>query len=363
MAPKLSLTMIVRDEEATLGRVLYQAAQFCDELVVVDTGSTDRTKSIAEAAGARVLEFTWIDDFGAARNHALEAATGDWILWLDADDVLTKEVQAAMSLVKETVLSDDLDAIYSPYRYHFDAAGICTLDFPRERLVRKTEGVRWVERVHEVLHVPGSRILHRDDLYVEHRPHESKHAGKVDRNLRILETAIAEGDRSPRTLMYYARELRDHQRFAEAYVAFEEYLKEPPGIDWERHSALVRMAECALATDKVDEARACLFEALMLDPCRAEPFLFIGHLHFNQQEWGKALPWYSAAAALDRPPDGFTQPADYTWRPWDHLSVCLINTGKLTEGIAATLKAIELGSPEVDRLRKNATWAIEQLTS
>lgn len=354
--------MIVRDEEATLGRVLFQAAQFCDELVVVDTGSTDRTRSIAEAAGARVLDFTWIDDFGAARSHALEAATGDWVLWLDADDILTKDVQAAMRLVKETVLSEDLDAIYSPYRYHFDAAGICTLDFPRERLVRKTEGLAWVGRVHEVLHVPGSRILHRDDLYVEHRPLEFKQASKVGRNLLILESALTAGDRSPRTLLYYARELGDHQRYAEAYQVFEEYLTTESGVDWERHSALVRMAECALATDRVDAARDRLFEALTLDPCRAEPFLILGHLHFNHEEWARALPWYSAAAALARPSDGFTQPADYSWRPWDHLSVCLINTGKWEEGIAATLRAIELGSPEVERLRKNATWAIDQLT-
>ena len=361
MAPRLSLTMIVRDEEATLGRVLAQAGQFCDELVVVDTGSTDGTRSIAEAAGARVLDFTWIDDFAAARNHALEAATGDWVLWLDADDVLTTDVQAAMRVVKETVLSGDLDAIYSPYRYHFDAAGICTSNFPRERLVRKTEGLTWVGRVHEVLHIPGPRILHRDDLYVEHRPLEANQAAKVGRNLRILESAHTAGDRSSRTMLYYARELCDNKRYAEAYDAFGEYLMDP-GVDWEKHSALVRMAECALEMDRVDEARGRLFEALTLDPRRAEPFLMLGHLHFNHEEWSKALPWYSAATALARPSDGFTQPADYSWRPWDQLSVCLINTGKLAEGIAATLKAIELGCPDVDRLRKNATWAIDRVT-
>ena len=362
MAPKLSLTMIVRDEEATLGRVLYAAGKFCDELVVVDTGSTDRTRDIAEAAGARVLNFPWVDDFAAARNHALQAATGDWVLWLDADDVLTKDVQDAMLLVKKTVLSDNLDAIYSPYQYHFDAAGVCTYDFPRERLVRKTDALNWVGRVHEVLHGAGSRTMHRDDLYVEHRPKEAKQLAKVDRNLLILESVLAEGDRSSRTLLYYACELCDHKRYAEAYLVFEEYLTASPAVDWERHNVLVRMAQCALEDDRVDEARTRLFEALTLDPCRTEPFLILGHLHFTQSEWSKALPWYSAASVLARPRDGFVDRADYSWRPWDHLSVCLINTGKLAEGIAATLKAIELGSPEVNRLRKNATWAIDELT-
>lgn len=361
MAPRLSLTMIVRDEEATLGRVLYQAAQFCDELVVVDTGSTDRSREIAIAVGARVLDFAWVDDFSAARNHALEAATGDWVLWLDADDVLTSEVQAAMRDVKETVLSDDLDALSSPYRYHFDAAGVCTLSLPRERLVRKVDGLTWVGRVHEVLHVPGSRALHREDLYVEHRPVESKQAAKVGRNLHILQNAVESGDRTPRTLLYYARELCDHRRWAEAYETFAEYMTAGGGVDWEIHSALVRMAECSLELGRVDDARSRLYEALTVDPRRAEAFLVLGNLHFGAQEWDKAIPWYHAATTLSRPADGFTQPADYTWRAWDQLSVCLINDGRLPDGIAATLKAIELGAPERERLGKNAAWAIGQI--
>ena len=175
-APRLSLTMIVRDEEATIGRVLFQTAGFCDEQIVVDTGSSDRTRSIAEAAGAKVLDFPWIDDFAAARNHALDAATGDWVLWLDADDVITSEVKQAMQEVKQDVLGRHLDAVYAPYRYHFDDEGRCTLAFPRERLVRRTEGLRWVGAVHEVLHVPGPALITRDDLYIEHRPVQTKQA-------------------------------------------------------------------------------------------------------------------------------------------------------------------------------------------
>src|SRR4029077_17309854 len=84
----LSLCMIVKDEEAMLPRCLTAVAEPVDELIVVDTGSTDRTVEIAESFGARVLHHAWTGDFSAARNVGLDAATGDWLLYLDADEVL-----------------------------------------------------------------------------------------------------------------------------------------------------------------------------------------------------------------------------------------------------------------------------------
>ena len=87
----LSLCMIVRDEERMLGRCLTAAAPVVDEIVIVDTGSTDRTIEIAKSFGARVIERPWTGSFADARNVSFEAATGDWLLYLDADEVLVSD--------------------------------------------------------------------------------------------------------------------------------------------------------------------------------------------------------------------------------------------------------------------------------
>jgi glycosyltransferase involved in cell wall biosynthesis len=89
--PTLSLCMIVRDAERSLGAALASAKPFVDEMVVADTGSVDQTREIARDCGARVSNFAWCDDFSAARNYSIGQATGDWILWMDADEVLPPE--------------------------------------------------------------------------------------------------------------------------------------------------------------------------------------------------------------------------------------------------------------------------------
>ncbi|MFH0921107.1 MAG: glycosyltransferase, partial [Fibrobacterota bacterium] len=91
MRKKLSLIMIVKNEEARLGNLLSDVQGLADEIIVADTGSDDRTREIAAAAGAQVFNIPWEDDFSKARNAALARAKGDFILWLDADDRVSAE--------------------------------------------------------------------------------------------------------------------------------------------------------------------------------------------------------------------------------------------------------------------------------
>ncbi|MBU0472742.1 MAG: glycosyltransferase family 2 protein [Bacteroidetes bacterium] len=95
--PKLTLSMIVKNEEANLRDCLESIKDIVDEIVIVDTGSTDKTLKIAEEFGAKIFRFNWINDFSAARNFALKQSTGDWILYLDADERLERRSKLELS--------------------------------------------------------------------------------------------------------------------------------------------------------------------------------------------------------------------------------------------------------------------------
>ena len=110
----ISLCMIVTDEEALLCRCLDSRISAADEIVIVDTGSTDRTKEIAADYTDRIYDFKWEDDFSAARNFALSKGYKDYLMWLDADDVISEENLQKLKELKVT-LTPEVDVVMMPY--------------------------------------------------------------------------------------------------------------------------------------------------------------------------------------------------------------------------------------------------------
>jgi glycosyltransferase involved in cell wall biosynthesis len=185
-APKVSLTMIVRDEEENLPACLKSVSGLFDEIVVVDTGSTDRTVEIARSFGARVFDLVWVDDFAAARNAALTHATSDYAFWLDADDVI------------EPPERQRLEALLGSLRHGDDAAYVvrCACDADGEgdggetvvdhvRLFPVREEIRWTYRVHEQI-LPA---LRRAGVTVRWSDVTVRHTGYADKALRLRKLA------------------------------------------------------------------------------------------------------------------------------------------------------------------------------
>lgn len=109
MSVKISLCMIAKNEEFNIGRCLSSVKGVVDEIIIVDTGSSDETCQIAQSFGAKVQTFNWNDNFSDARNASLELATGDWILVLDADEELAQESKA---ILREAVLQSDMEGYF-----------------------------------------------------------------------------------------------------------------------------------------------------------------------------------------------------------------------------------------------------------
>lgn len=347
-----------------IGRVLGDAAEFCDELVVVDTGSSDATKDVAVEHGAKTFDFTWVDDFSAARNFSFEKCSGDWIIWLDADDRIPSQAQKAFSRLKDELVDQPLAmGVMVPYHRAFSEAdlAVCTFTVERERVIRRHPDLRWVGPVHECVSVPADLTIRWPDAWVEHRPLPGSWDEKADRNLRILENALARGDKSPRTYFYLGNELVDHKRFGEALEAYEKYLRAAEVVVWERYATLVAMARCAGELGRDDEKVSFLLDAVRLDSSRAEAHLQLGLLHYDRKEWARAVPFFAAAAAAERPEDGFVDLVAYTWGPWDYMSVCHSELGRYEEAVDETIEALRT-SNERDRLLENLRFYFTKLT-
>ncbi len=184
--------MIVRDEQKNLPHCLASVRGVFDEIVVVDTGSVDRTREVAREHGAQVFEFAWIDDFAAARNAALGHATGDYAFWLDADDVIEPEQRETLRALLDGLRLGDEAAhvVQCACDPGADGSGGETV-VDHIRLFPLRPRIRWTYRVHEQI-MPALRragIPARwTDLVVRHTGYVdvALRARKLERDTRIL---------------------------------------------------------------------------------------------------------------------------------------------------------------------------------
>ena len=151
----ISLCMIVKDEEKVIERCLNTVVDIVDEIIIVDTGSQDSTKEKVKKYKADIYDFPWKDDFAEARNFAFSKARMDYILWLDADDVLEKEDQEKLKLLKEN-LNNTVDVISMMYVLSTDENNNPVVSLRRNRIVKRKNNYIWIGKVHEYLEVYGN---------------------------------------------------------------------------------------------------------------------------------------------------------------------------------------------------------------
>ena len=256
---KLSLAMIVKNEEAKLKRCLESVAGYVDELVVVDTGSTDATKEIALSFGAKIFDFVWCNDFSKARNYSIEKTTGDYVFALDADNVLMEfeKEQALKYMAGKRVLG--LGEIVNSYTHNGQKIldrSYATAIFPRE--------ARYVGPVHEQIDSSYPRV--KLPITIFHDGYDHRDPSKAKRNIDILENALREQD-DPYLVYKLAQEYRGieqpdkaDQLFSAAYQTIEKDRNYYPNLVVEYINNLVQIKAYTKALDIVRQEEKRFFD-------------------------------------------------------------------------------------------------------
>jgi len=316
--------MIVKNEEENLPRCLDSVRDLVDEIVIVDTGSTDKTKEKARQYTEKVYDFPWRDDFAAARNFSFSKGTMQYCMWLDADDVMEPADREAFRSLKES-LSPVTDVVMMRYHTAFDEAGNPRFTYYRERLIRRPAGLFWHGAVHEAITPVGNVVY--SDAAVTHR---KTGPGDPDRNLRIFERLLFEKkELAPREQFYYARELAAHGRDEEAADVLEEFLDSGRGWVENEIEACRDLAACLRRLGREEDGFAALTRSLRFGPPRAEVCCDLGSFFFDRSDFSTAAYWYRRALDCERRDHtgGFVIPDCYGYLPCLQLCVCLYRLG------------------------------------
>jgi len=260
--PTVALAQIARNEEEFIGESLRSVQGFVDEMVVVDTGSEDDTRKIAEQCGAHVVDLPWQADFAAARNEALRHVSSDWVIMLDADEVMSSESLKTLDRYVRCGLWDAVQMVVVTYVADHRIVGFQHAEDtersrgmpgyylnPLIRVFRNRPDIRFEGRVHETvlgsLLRSGARIAHTG-IRIDHYCH-TKDSQRIQRKkefyLRLCERNLVERPMDVKALLEAGTQLRDMNEYDRAADAFKRALKINPYFVW----AVAGLLETALS--------------------------------------------------------------------------------------------------------------------
>ena len=247
---KISACVIAKNEAENLPRWLKSAQGFADEMIVVDTGSSDETAAIAAKAGAKVYSFQWMDDFSAAKNFALDQATGDWVVFTDADEYFTEEsVPRVRPLIEEYDGQQDLAGfIVQLVNIDMDTGVLLGTQAKVQRIFRRVPWIRFVGNIHE--HVenlsgdPRREMMLAPGLTLYHTGYSPRiMQSKAKRNLTLILARREKGEEHPTDIYhlmdcYYS--LTDYPKAAQYAREILEQKQQPFGVEERPYGVLLQ---------------------------------------------------------------------------------------------------------------------------
>ena len=289
----ISLCMIVKDEEKVLKRCLDSLTPIVDEIIIVDTGSTDGTREIAKLYTDKIYDFEWVQDFSAARNYSFQFATMDYIYVADADEMIDEENQKRFLLLKQALL-EEIDIVQMIYSNQLEYG--TTYNFDREyrpKLYKRVRSFQWVEPIHEMVRLDP--IVFDSDIEVRHMPLEN-HAG---RDFKTFLNYFGNGGRLSKRLHHmYAMELYisgSNKDFEDAIPIFEDSIEDTTRDMDEVKEAMVILEKAY----RIKRLSNLFFQVITKDigsVASAETCCELGEYYFSCEEYEEACIWFLNAS-------------------------------------------------------------------
>jgi len=351
--PLLSLCMIVKNEEKNLEECLKSVQGLAEEIILTDTGSTDKTIEIAQKYGAKIEHFPWIKDFSAARNHSISKATGRWIIWLDADDRLP---QKTIEELRRTLSMETPNKVFYLEICNSTGEGKSGTRFSQIRVFPNNPKIRFEGRIHES---PLSSIR-KLRLAEEKIPLDVFHTGYEDpallkekqlRNMALFKEEYPDPMKmDPNTMYHYAACFEIMEDYENAVIWFKNALEKSKKEHYDEYRILIpqTIAKILEYFGKMDEAMNYLNESLQEDPYYEPSVSQKARLLAKSQQDSEALKWFGYLASLI--PKNSILPSDTATahiNALQSLAEYWNKTGQtpLAIDILKTLKNMMLGTP------------------
>ena len=327
---RLSQCMIVKNEEKNIEKALRWAKGVAFEQIVVDTGSTDNTVEIAKKMGATVYHFEWISDFAAAKNYAIEQATGNWIAFLDADEYYSSvDAKKVMVYLRNIMADPQMRQNYLALNCkisNVDDEGKPFSVFQQQRIFRNIPSIRFVGKIHERLTLGSERVAHVNEITIIHTGYSRsayQETNKAERNIEMIKKELDESPDNPDLMVYLADSLwirGDETSAADALALYRKAIDSDRKIHTDlRKSAYIRLIEKGINSgeDYIETELLCK-RALELMPGDMDFEYFLAMITFNLGEQLQA------------------------WEIFKRVEAKLMQTKSLEEARIVTAKPIEL---------------------
>lgn len=345
--------MIAKDEAKNIADCIRSVKPVVDEIIVVDTGSADNTRKIAEELGAKVFGFPWRDDFAAARNESIRHATGDYVIWLDADDRISTEDRKGLKLLKKRLSSSkDLACMLRILNQKTDGETAASYQL---RIFPNVEGVCFEGCVHEQIVPSLNRLgikIQNENIHIIHTGYKDEQTimDRAARNLRILLNSTRNRDKTPSEYYHLAQSYFGIRDYRLCMKCLETARVAGKKESFYKHS-FPMAADCCLKLGEDDLAVKNLRRGIAEFPDSGFLYYVLGAALARLERYKEAIPCLEAAARLNIEVEGYPVLLNVKSLLPYYYGKSLEGAGRLKEAASAYEKALKAAAGNVDTLR------------